>query len=1168
MKSLVLLLVFVSVLFAGVVSVPLTISPTQVRLVNENEFTVVTLLPAQSGLTVVATGEPGEPLLPVLSGNVLIPPDARLVAVRLKSAEWEELAQGVKIYPVQPMRPLSQFNVIPFVPPQPSVYGSDAVYPAEMVTDVPAGSKAGFRIAGFLFCPFQYYPASGRLLLATRAELEIEYENSAVPGMVLTPSQVEMTKEVVSPLVVNAYDVSRWAPQSVEIDGAEMDVAIVTSSTLAPALVGFRNYLRRKGYFAEIVPTETIYALYPGRDNPEKIRNMLKDKFAHQGLKYVILAGDVQHVPCRYGYLPYSPYDVPADLYFSDLDGSWDANNNSQFGEYSGTNHNPDSVDLYADIIVGRLPLDDASNCANFLFKDSIYERNPDTNYLHNLLLPFEALWQNIDYYGRIVNKNIALALSDMGTWLVDSVYNMSPSACIASINAGRHLFHFAGHGSYNGFGLTFNTSHLSSLTNSTKPMIVNSMACDCGNFDQYDCLAEQFITITNGGAVSTCLNARYGWGAPPNMGPSENLSMEFYHNYIKGFNQGQSYALAKDFYRNAAFSQMTYRWSLYDWTLQGDPTMLMWRRIPQQLTVNCPDTIPANPQIVTVWVNYLDSAPAVGARVAILHQDELIGRAVANSDGMAKVVLPLVNDTWTLTVSVTGQDGMPNEKTIFTETGRATPLVVYDHCEVDDTNRRVDPGDEVDLYVVVCNLGSLPSFNTIGTLSSGSPYLTIIDSVGWYDTVAVGDTVNGDAYRVRVRGDCPDGEKVAMNLTVRGDSGRWQTQFELTVGMPYARAGLWAVHDTGNFVAGVCANGGIGTTTWRGQGLGFIYPKSRAWSSSAMMHGSFLLGIAYSDSDWVADNYYGQPWQVTPQDFAVVESLRPVIPPEFGDQEYRCVFSDARHPKPKVIAVTQRSFVSADPGKKDFMILEYRIHNNDTLPISGLWAGVACDFRTAPWNSNDSLDFPGTDSIRNLAYVRATPETLALGVRAIYPQCASGYANCILHGTYISDGFTKSEKMRFLDGRLRSASGSSVGNWHAFSSLGPFEILPGDSQIVAFAICGGRTVTQMVASSDTAINWYEPQVGLAAEVSGNPARCLIDVNPRLFSRRLTIRYTLKRVEPLTVRVFDALGRCVEKFELPVYGRTGEFVWQPIECQKGVLFIDINGSEAKVIRVE
>ncbi len=1167
-KRFLFLLVCVNIVFAGRITVPLTISPEQVRLSNEDDYQVVQLIPGAPNLTVVATTEPGEPLLPVVSGNVLIPPDARLVAVRLRDVEWRELAQGLKIYPVQPMRPLSQFNSIPFVKPDPAVYSSDVAYPAELVTGVPAGSKAGFRIAGFLFCPFRYHPASGRLLLATRAELEIEYENNAFSQTVLTPGQLELANDAVSALVVNPQDVSRWAPLSAELDNAELDVVIVTSSTLAPALINFRDYLRRKGYFAEIVPTETIYAHYPGRDNPEKIRNMVKDKFAHQGLKYVILAGDVQHVPCRYGYLPYSPYNVPADLYYSDLDGTWDANNNSQFGEYSYTNFNPDSVDLYSDIIVGRLPLDDASNCANFLYKDSLYERHPDTTYLHNVLLPFEALWSYIDYYGRIVNKNIARALSDLGNWLVDSVYNMTPTQCVASINSGRHLFHFAGHGSYNAFGSTFSTSYLSSLTNSTKPVIVNSMACNCGNFDQYDCLAEQFVTITNGGAVSTCLNARYGWGAPPNMGPSENLCMEFYNNYIRGWNQGQAYALAKDFYRNAAFSQMTYRWSIYEWTLQGDPTMLMWRQVPQQLTVTCPDTIAANPQIVVVRVYYPDSVPAAQARVAILHQNELIGRGVTNSQGRARVVLPALEDTWTLTVSVTAQDGAPLEKTVFTRSGQPTPLVVYDHCWVDDANGRLDPGDEANLYVVVKNLGNLTSFNTTGTLHSSSPYLTLLVSTSSYDSVAVGDTARGSAYRVRVDRDCPDGEKLEINLVVQGDSGTWRTQFEMTVGMPYARAGLWAVHDTGDFVIGVCANGGIGTTTWRGQGLGFIYPKSRAWSSSAMMHGSFLLGINEPDTIWVADNYYGQPWQVTPQDFAVVESLRPVLPPEFGDQEYRCVFSDARHVAPKGITVTQRSFVSADTARNDFIILEYRLHNNDTLPISDLWAGVACDFRTAPWHSIDDSDYAGVDSIRNLAYVKALPETLALGVRPIYPPGANGWANCIFHNTYVNDGFTKSEKMRFLDGRLRSTSGTSMGNWHALSSVGPFTIPAGDSQIVAFAICGGRTVAQMTANSDTAFNWYEPQVGVSEGVSGLPARCVIDVNPRLFSRSVTVNYSLNRVEPLKAVVYDALGRCVERFEIPVSSTNGSFIWQPKASQKGVLFIDVNGTVAKAVRIE
>ncbi|MEO0071103.1 MAG: C25 family cysteine peptidase [candidate division WOR-3 bacterium] len=1169
MKSCFLLIFSTAAALAGVVSVPLEISPVNVTLINKDTWTVVELKCPSPGTVVISTTEPGEPLLPVISGNVLIPADARLTAVRLKEVEWSQIAEEVRIYPVQPMRPLSRFNSAPFVEPKPAVYESDEGYPVEISQPVPEGSKSGFKIAGFLFCPFRYHPKSGRLFFARRVLLEIEYEKKLTPPPTLTSGQREVFQDYVQQLVINQTDVNRWAPVTKEFDGDELDVVIVTSATLASELSGLCHHLRKKGYFTEIIPTETVYTKYSGRDNPEKIRNMLKDKFNKQGLKYVILAGDVQYVPCRYGYLPNDPYDVPADLYYSDLDGTWDANNNSQFGEYYSYNFNPDSVDLYSDIIVGRLPFDNATNCTNFLHKDTLYELHPDTTYLNNCLLPFEALWSFIDYYGRIVNKNIATALSGSGTWLVDSMLDMSPSQCVARINSGRHLFHFAGHGSYDAFGATFSTSNLTSLTNTTKPCIVNSMACDCGNFDEYDCLGEQFINITNGGAVSTCLNARYGWGAPPTMGPSENLCMEFYKNYIKGMTQGRAYALAKDFYRNAAFSQMTYRWSLYDWTLQGDPTMVMWRTKPQLLSVICPDTIPAQPQVFTVEVYYPNSTPAPGARVAILHQNELIGRSITNSSGVAKVALPFVSDTWRLKLSVTCQDGAPYQKDIFTHTGSDKPLVVYHHHSVDDANGRLDPGEETDIYLVVTNKGNLLSLNTQGVLHSNSPYLTIIDSISNYGSIPPDDTARGDAYRLRVSKDCPQGAKLELLLNITGKAGMWESQFELTVGMPYARSGTWAIHDTGNFVIGVCANGGIGTTTWRGEGLGLIYPKSRAWSSSAMMHGSFLLGITTPDTCWVADNYYSIPWQFTPHDFAIVDSLRPVFPPELGNQEYRCVFSDANHPQPKGLTITQRSFVSALPRYNDFIVLEYRIHNNSSDTITNLWTGVACDFRTAPWNSDDIADYGGTDSARTLAYVKASPETLALGIRAIYPREVTGWANCINHNTYIGDGFTKSEKLRFLDGRLRSTTGNFLSNWHALVSSGPYTILPADSQIVAFALIGGRTVAEMKSSSDSALNWFEPPTAIENPKSQNRSPVyLVEITPHIFNRKITIRYQLTQTAPLTITIYDAAGRAIDRFEFHPTSLSGTLTWQPGKNQNGIFFIRFNDRQEKVVRIQ
>lgn len=1161
MKSFAIVLVAACAAFAGTVPVTLQISPDQVTMTRKDGFTVVTLRTSDNGLVPLTTTEPGSPLLPVLCGNVLIPAGAEVEGVVVKRAERTELGQGYHLYPAQPMRPLSKFNEVPFVGPNQAVYSSDDVYPAQAPTAIPAGSKAGFRICGFEFCPFEYRPLSGRLTLTTRVELEVRYRENAVAAPVLTLSQRDFAASNVTEIVINRNDVTRMAPPAVEKDAEEIDVMVVTASALMPAMTDFRKYVARKGYYVTVMPTETIYARYTGYDNAEKVRNMLKEKFAQNGLKYVILAGDVQYVPFRAGYLPYSPYDVPADWYFADLDGTWDANNNHEYGEMTG-----DNVDLFGDIVVARLPFDGAGDVANFLRKDSTYELVPDTAYLNNVILPFEWLWQNIDFAGRIVNRNIALALGRMNTWEVDSGLDMSPSTVVASLNAGRHLFHFAGHGAYNAFGSTFSTSNIASLTNIAKPCIVNSMACDCGSFDDYECLGELLVNATNGGAVSTATNARYGWGAPPTMGPSENLCMEFYNNYIKGLTQGQAYNLAKDFYRNASFSQLTYRWSVYDWTFQGDPTMRMWRRTPQSLAVLAPDTIAAMPQMLEVTIDCGDM-PAEGARVALTHSGELLGRGVTNSQGWASFPVTAPGDTWTMVLTVHAQDARLYEKLVHAGGSCPSAFVTLSHCEVADPNGRLDPNEESDVYFVAKNLGAAPATSVTGVLRSLSPYVTVTESTATYGTIASQDTAQGSAYKVFASRDCPHGHRAELVLTFTSSEGTWRTPTSCVVGLPHARGGLCAVHDTADFVMTVCANGGIGTTEWRGEGFGFIYPKARQWSSSALMHGSFMLG---ADTSWVVDNFYGTPWQVCPHDFAMVESLRPVYPPQLGDQEYVCTFDDSHHPHPKHLSVVQRSYVSAETRYKDFIVLEYRIRNEDSVPFSGLYTGVACDFRTAGWNSNDQYDYAGTDSARVLAYVKsaASGETLALGVRPIYPDGMNGYADCIQQSTYIADGFTKSEKFRFMNGALRQTNGPSMTDYEAMASNGPFTIPPGDSQIVAYVICGGRTVVQMTATSDTAAGWYAPPVAVAEKPQVATLVRGFDVVPRISNGSFVIHYSLSHLAPLTVVVYDASGREVDRFTHTPATLIGSVAWRPTTTDRGIYFLKIGDRAEKVVTVK
>ncbi len=1157
MRSLFVSLFVLSLCLAGTIDHTLVLDPGQVTLAEKDGFTVVGLAARPAGTSPALTTEVGSPLLPVVSGNVLLPADAELEAITVTPVERVEL--GIfRVYPCQPMRPLSDFNSVPFVEPNPLVYSSDATCPARSLDQVPAGSKAGFRIAGFLYCPFEYHPASGRLTLVTRAEIRVGYRAAAVVAPVLTPAQRDLIAHDVAELVVNPQDVSRMQPPAAEKDAAELDVVMFTNSALAPNLAGIRSWLQRKGYFTEIVRVDTLSQA--GRDVPEKMRNYLKSAFADRGLKYVVLAGDYDKCPLRYGYLPYSTYTVPADMYFADLDGSWDANNNNKWGEMTG-----DSVDLFQDIYVGRLPIDDATTANTFLRKDTTYEVCPDTAYLNNVLLAHEVLWSNIDYHGGIVNRNIAVALNNDSPWEVDSALNMSSSRVTTGMNAGRHYFHFAGHGSPSAFGSTFSTSNISGLTNIAKPTIISSMACDCGWFDQSsDCLGEQFVTSATGGAVSTMLNARYGWGAPPCQGPNENMNLAFVHNFLAGMTQGQAHGVARDFLRNESFSQMTMRWAMYTNTLQGDPTMKIWRKAPEDMAVSYPESIPATPQMLEVEV-LCAGEPVVDARVAVLHAGELLGRALVNGIGKAYVPLAALQDSWDLTISVTGQDCHIFSGPIEVTTGAAGPLCVFRSADVADANGRLDPFEEADVYCLVENKGNGPADSVTGTLTTTSSWVSVVTGSADFGTIAAGDTASGTAFRVSVDRDCPHGYRAPFTLTLTAGGESWQSNFELPVGIRNPGTGLWATIDTGDYCLSVCGNGGIGTTWWRGEGYGFIYPKARMWSASSMMHGAFMLG---TDTAWVADNYYGAPnWKECPQDFQLVESVTPVYPAELGDKEFRAAFTDGRHPSPRDLRIVHKAFGSARTVHKDFVILEYCIHNDGTEDVEGLYGAVACDFRTIGWNVNDQYDYAGTDTLRNLAYVKSanSSETLALGIRHIYPVSAPGFANCINVATHITNGFTKAEKMKFMDGTTRQTAGTTQGNWDAMSSSGPYTIPAGDSLTLAWVLCGARTVALLIPVSDTAAQWYNPPVGQEEPKPVEPRSTLSF--PAMFSDELVLALPAACSGPARLELFDASGRlaAARSFDLP--GDARSISWRP-DVRPGVYLLRAFGAQAKVLKVK
>lgn len=56
---------------------------------------------------------------------------------------------------------------------------------------------------------------------------------------------------------------------------------------------------QEQGLSATIKTVEEIYAEYPGEDNPERIRNFIRDAYLNWSTNWILLAGDVEFVPTR-----------------------------------------------------------------------------------------------------------------------------------------------------------------------------------------------------------------------------------------------------------------------------------------------------------------------------------------------------------------------------------------------------------------------------------------------------------------------------------------------------------------------------------------------------------------------------------------------------------------------------------------------------------------------------------------------------------------------------------------------------------------------------------------------------------------------------------------------------------------------------------------------------
>jgi hypothetical protein len=734
----------------------------------------------------------GEPALPVKNIYVALSGDVQVSRIELVSSHVQEISGKYRIFPAQPPVPTGiDIKPGPFIPSKVEIYNSSQPYPQDIIKYVGTGWMGGQKIAILQVLPVQYLPSLGVVKFYDRIEFNLTTQTvtPSLPAVHRTQKAQSTYDQMLKDLVINPQDVGLYNYNRLPA-GNDIEYLIITSAELASSFQPLAEWKTRKGIPSAIRTTSWIGANYPGRDLPEKIRNYIKTAYQDSGTVWVLLGGDTDILPCRYVHIDFETLseDIPSDLYYSDLDGSWDYDNDGMFGEPE------DSLDMFPDVFVGRAPVIDVQGAERFVNKVATYSITPTSGYqLKGLFLA--SYWDsNSDAAiakNMIIDRYIPEGFGPVCR-LYQSLGNLNATAARDSLNQGFNIVNHCGHSNYNvmstGPDYLYN-SHFDNLINAPKfTGVLFSTGCWSTAID-YPCIAESFVNSPGGGGFFIG-NSRYGWYTPyfPGYGSGELFDQAFFSAIFPKQEPrlGAAVASSQLLYAADAHQVNDYRWICFELILLGDPEMSLWTDEPKTLSVDYPDTIVVSENQFEVSVKNQDQ-PVNNALVCISKGNEVYASGLTGADGQVSfTILPATPGS--LLVTVTASNYLPYQDQAAVVSNN--PLLTLGGFTIDDDSGNQDgiinPGEKIGLKVNLINSGNQTAFGVVGSISTSSPQVDSIEiAQASYGDLAPGNSAAGD-FSFQVSPSAMDRDVICFNLHATASGGfSWNPQVALTVGAP-----------------------------------------------------------------------------------------------------------------------------------------------------------------------------------------------------------------------------------------------------------------------------------------------------------------------------------------------------------------------------------------------
>jgi hypothetical protein len=631
------------------------------------------------------SGVQGEPLLPHYSFMIALPPGEEPESLELIRNNIKNYPVLLPLLPKQADRPYSAGRQERGLLKNEKVYELTQ-YKNDTITAATHVFR-GTRVLTGVVLPVTYFPAAGNIELASSLTLRVRTRPSA-----LLPQPPDPRTWLLKDIVLNPEILGSAAQNIPE------RMLIISKAEYAVHFNALMDFYKKYGIESEFLSVEAIEdSSLSGRDTQERIRNAIIGIYLEKGLDYLLIGGNSTIVPHRglscsvdsEGTI-YSSNNIPADLYYAALDGDWDANGNSFFGEYIDST-GFDEADLLPELAVGRFPGANADELVYMIEKSMLYQAEPVIADMDQHVFFGESLWDDpetwgADYLDLLIGEQNENGYSTQGItdditihkhYDRDSATPWNRTAVKDELAAGRAFVHHSGHA---------NTSYLMKFSTwdiqDSDFVIVNGMdhvnpvfyshGCNCGGFDYRNNIASRLVN-TPFLAVGGVFNSRYGWfNEGTTEGPAIHLHREFinalYGMRIHPFGWTHTMsriATAPWVTAEDQHEQNALRWNFYTINVLGDPAMRLYSGTPQALDVVYDiGELPAGSLSATIsW----EGIPVSSARMTILDfENHILGIAESDHSGFVEVTLsdlPMSADS--IYVHISAENTIPAD-TVF----------------------------------------------------------------------------------------------------------------------------------------------------------------------------------------------------------------------------------------------------------------------------------------------------------------------------------------------------------------------------------------------------------------------------------------------------------------------------------------------------------------------